>query len=135
MVNHRLSEGGRKDRLKDMAYRVCVVEDVIVAFFNRTGLMWFDTKLYVWRRLVGRDGKELPFILYAGAMAEYKGRLVVLYMTDEDEVHIPVNTSVRCMFVSLDRAGGKVCGTIHWSGILATVPFSFRFLHCLAVSD
>ncbi|WZZ16984.1 hypothetical protein YC2023_110073 [Brassica napus] len=29
--------------------------------------------------------------------------------------------SVRCMFVSLDRAGGKVCGTIHWSGILATL--------------
>ncbi|WZZ16985.1 LOW QUALITY PROTEIN: hypothetical protein YC2023_110074 [Brassica napus] len=74
MVNHRLSEGGRKDRLKDMAHRVCVVEDVLFAFFNRTGLMWFDTKLYVWRRLVGRDGKELPFILYAGAIGGIRGK-------------------------------------------------------------
>ena len=34
----------------------------------------------MWRTLFGRDGKELTFILDAGAMAEYEGRLVVLYM-------------------------------------------------------
>ncbi|RID54984.1 hypothetical protein BRARA_G02268 [Brassica rapa] len=134
MVSQRLSEGGSKDKLNDMAHSVCVVEDVMFAFFNKTGLMWFDTKLDVWRRLVGRDGKELMFILDAGAMAEYEGRLVVLYMGDEDIFDVPVTQSVRCMFVSLDRAGGKICGTIDWSGTVATVPFMFRFLHCLAVS-
>ncbi|KAF2572120.1 hypothetical protein F2Q70_00004483 [Brassica cretica] len=117
-----------------MAHRVCVVEDVLFAFFNKTGLMWFDTKLNVWRSLVGRDGKELTFILDGGAMVEYEGRLVVLYMGDEDVFDVPVAQSVRCMFVSLDRAGGKICGTIDWSGTVATVPFMFRFLHCLAVS-
>ncbi|KAJ4884529.1 Galactose oxidase/kelch repeat superfamily protein [Raphanus sativus] len=135
MVSQRPTEGGSKDKLKDMAHRVCVVEDVLFAFFNNTGLMWFDTKLNVWRRLVGRDGKELVITLYAGAMAEYEGRLVVFYMGGEDILYIPVTQSVRCMFVSLDRAGGKICGTIDWSGIVATVPFLFRFLHCLAVSD
>ena len=136
MVSKTLAEGGRKDRLKNVTVGcVCVVEDVLFAFFNPTGLMWFDTKLYVWRKLVGRDGKELPFILRADAMGEYEGRLVVLYMLAEKEVHNPVAKSVRCMFVSLDRAGDMICGTIDWSGIVATVPFLFRFLHCLAVSD
>uniref|UniRef100_M4F4N2 F-box domain-containing protein n=1 Tax=Brassica campestris TaxID=3711 RepID=M4F4N2_BRACM len=136
MVSKTLAEGGRKDRLKNVTVGcVCVVEDVLFAFFNPTGLMWFDTKLYVWRKLVGRDGKELPFILRADAMGEYEGRLVVLYMLAEKEVHNPVAKSVRCIFVSLDRAGDMICGTIDWSGIVATVPFLFRFLHCLAVSD
>ncbi|CAN6896918.1 unnamed protein product, partial [Brassica oleracea] len=80
MVSQRL-ERGRKDMLNDSAFTVCVVEDVLFAFFNRTGLMWFDTKLNVWRKLVGRDGKELlPFVLRAHAMVEYEGRLVVLCM-------------------------------------------------------
>nr|VDD56871.1 unnamed protein product [Brassica oleracea] len=135
MVSQRL-ERGRKDMLNDSAFTVCVVEDVLFAFFNRTGLMWFDTKLNVWRKLVGRDGKELlPFVLRAHAMVEYEGRLVVLCMLAEKEVHDPVTKSVRCMFVSLDRAGDLICGTIHWSGILGTIPYSFHFLHCLAVSD
>ncbi|CAH8361211.1 unnamed protein product [Eruca vesicaria subsp. sativa] len=129
MVSERLSDGGSKDKLKDMVYCVCVVEDVLFAFFNRTGLMWFDTQLNVWRSLVGRDGKELPLVPCVDGMAEYEGRLVVMY-TDFDG-----SNSVQCMFVSLDRARGKICGTIDWSGILATLPYSFRFLHCLAVSE
>ncbi|KAF3516236.1 hypothetical protein DY000_02062454 [Brassica cretica] len=91
MVSQRLSEGGgSKDKLNDMAHCVCVVEDVLFAFFNKTGLMWFDTTLNVWRTLFGRDGKELTFILDAGAMAEYEGRLMVLYMGDEDIFDVPV---------------------------------------------
>ncbi|KAL0713976.1 hypothetical protein Bca4012_020954 [Brassica carinata] len=134
MVSQRLSEDGSKCKLKETAHRVCVVEDVLFAFFSRTGLMWFDTNLNVWRKLVGRDGKELPFILYAEAMAEYDGRLVVFY-TYINEVHNSVTLSIQCLVVSLDRAGGKICGTIDWSGLVATVPFSVRFLHCLAVSE
>ncbi|KAJ4868744.1 Galactose oxidase/kelch repeat superfamily protein [Raphanus sativus] len=136
MVSHRLSEGdGSKDEFSDMPGSVCVVEDVLFAFFYGTGLMWFDTKLSVWRRLVGRDGKELPFNLNVADVAEYEGRLVVFY-TKINLVHYnPVNTSVQCIFVSLDRAGGKICGTVDWSGILATVPVSFRFIHCLPVSE
>ncbi|KAL0847585.1 hypothetical protein Bca101_020831 [Brassica carinata] len=98
--------------------------DVLFAFFNRTGLMWFDTKLNVWRRLVVRDGKELSFILHAEAMAEYDGRLVVFnYISPTDgwwavnEVD-KVTKNVQCMLVSLHRAGEKICGTIDWSDSL-----------------
>ncbi|KAJ4890274.1 Galactose oxidase/kelch repeat superfamily protein [Raphanus sativus] len=127
MVSQRLSEGGRKDVLNDSAFIVCVVEDVLFAFFSKSGVMWFNTKLNVWRRLLGRDGKELPFVLHANEMAEYDdGRLVVLYT---------VSKSVRCVVVSLHRSGDMICGTIDWSGVLGTVRHSFDFLHCLAVSD
>ncbi|KAG2329490.1 hypothetical protein Bca4012_020949 [Brassica carinata] len=136
MVSQRLEKGGRKDMLNDSAFLVCVVEDVLYAFFNRTGIMWFSTKLNVWRRLLGRDGKELPFILRADAMAEYDdGRLVVLYMSHKVEFDHTVTNSVQCMLVSLHRAGDMICGTIDWAGILGTVPFPVDFLHCLAVSD
>ncbi|CAN6903780.1 unnamed protein product [Brassica oleracea] len=136
MVSQRL-ERGRKDMLNDSAFTVCVVEDVLFAFFNRTGLMWFDTKLNVWRKLVGRDGKELlPFVLRAHAMVEYEGRLlVILYMLSEKEVYHTVAKSVRCMLVSLHRSGDMICGTVDWSGTMGTVTSSVNFLHCLAVSD
>ncbi|KAL0713973.1 hypothetical protein Bca4012_020951 [Brassica carinata] len=61
-------------------------------------------------------------------MAEYDGRLVVFnYISPTDgwwavnEVD-KVTKNVQCMLVSLHRAGEKICGTIDWSGIVATVP-------------
>ncbi|KAF8098486.1 hypothetical protein N665_0266s0054 [Sinapis alba] len=90
---------------KDTAYVVCVVEDVLFAFFNRSGIMWFDTKLSVWRRLLGSDGKQLP-----------------------------IQRRKACGFVHVG-AGDMICGTVDWSGVVCTVTYSFGFLHCLAVSE
>ncbi|KAJ0253712.1 F-box domain-containing protein [Hirschfeldia incana] len=134
MVSERLEKGGRrKETLKDTVDRLCVVEDVLFAFVRWNGVMWFDAKLCVWRRLVGRNGTPLPIILHETAMSEYDGRLVVLW--GEDEVDNTVTKNVWCMLVSLDRCGDRVCGTVDWYGTVATVPYLFRFLHCLAVSD
>ncbi|KAJ0253714.1 F-box domain-containing protein [Hirschfeldia incana] len=134
MESWRLEKGGRKEKLTETTDRVCVVEDVLFAFFNRTGLMWFDAKVKVWRRLVGRDGKEM-FIFHADAVAEYNGKLAVLFMWGESEVDDVVTKSVRCKLVSVHRARDRMCGTVDWSGVVGTVPDSFDFLHCLAVSD
>ncbi|KAG2257620.1 hypothetical protein Bca52824_076914 [Brassica carinata] len=135
MVSQRL-ERGQKDMLNDSAYLVCVVEDVLYAFFNQSGIMWFNTTLNVWRRLLDRDGKQLPFIFHADAKAEYEdGKLVILYMLREKEIYHTVAKSVRCMLVSLHRSGDMICGTVDWSGTMGTVPDSVNFLHCLAVSD
>ncbi|WZZ16982.1 hypothetical protein YC2023_110071 [Brassica napus] len=135
MVSQRL-ERGRKDMLNDSAFIVCVVEDVLYAFFYQSGIMWFNTKLNVWRRLLDRDGKELPFIFHVDAMAEYDdGKLVILYMLSEKEIYHTVTKSIRCMLVSLHRSGDMICGTVDWSGSMGTVPDSVDFLHCLAVSD
>ncbi|CAH8332443.1 unnamed protein product [Eruca vesicaria subsp. sativa] len=134
MVSQRL-ERGRKDKLSEIERCVCVVEDVLYACFGWSGIMWFNTKLNVWRSLVGRDGKQL-FYLYADSMAEYEGRLVVFYSNGIPNGNdVAVARNVLCEFVSLHRAGETICGTIDWSGIVATVPYSFRFLHCLSVSE
>ncbi|KAG2329487.1 hypothetical protein Bca52824_000667 [Brassica carinata] len=134
MVSQRLEKGGRKDTLKDTVDCVCVVDDVLFASVRWNGVMWFDTKLNVWRRLVGRDGKQLhSFTLHETSMAEHDGRLVVLW--GESEVGDTYTMNVQCVLVSLDRSGDRICGTVDWSGIVATVPYSFWFLHCLAVSE
>ncbi|CAH8384330.1 unnamed protein product [Eruca vesicaria subsp. sativa] len=132
MVSKRLKEGGREEMLRERVAGVCAVEDVLFALFDKSGLMWFDTKRNVWRRLVGREGKEM-FIFHADVMAEYDGKLVVLYMWGESRDTF--TKSVRCKLVSLHKAGDRICGTIDWSGVVASVPDWFDFLHCLAVSD
>ncbi|KAJ4890272.1 Galactose oxidase/kelch repeat superfamily protein [Raphanus sativus] len=140
MASQRLSEDdGSKVTFTDMAYHVCVVKDVLFALFSQTGLMWFDTKLNVWRNVVGRDGKELV-ISRVRAMSEYDGRLAVFtYIIPADRLRnlnaVDMKRKVECMLVSLDRAGEKICGTIDWSGIVATVPVRFKPQHCLAVSE
>ncbi|CAH8382739.1 unnamed protein product [Eruca vesicaria subsp. sativa] len=127
-VSEMITEGGRKNKFTGMAHSVCVVEDVLFAFFKEKGLMWFDTKLNVWRRLLVRDGKQLVISSVKG-MSEYDGRLVVFnYRTPTKALW-----DVQCILVSLDRVGEKICGTIDWSGVVATVPFLFSFQHCLAV--
>ncbi|CAH8384336.1 unnamed protein product [Eruca vesicaria subsp. sativa] len=137
MVTKRLSEGGRKYKLNDTVYCVCVVDDVLFAFFNWTGLMWFDTKRNVWRRLVGRNGKRLKKLstFSVKEMAEHDGKLAVFYQCFKTEEDFTVSEVVQCAIVSLHRAGDRICGTIDWFGVVGTLPFSFRFLHCLAVSD
>ncbi|KAF2619064.1 hypothetical protein F2Q68_00041563 [Brassica cretica] len=130
----------RMERFTDMAHSVCVVEDVLFAFFTRAGLMWFDTKINVWRRLVGPDGKDLVLSRVKGMSEYHDGRLVVFnYIIPTDDHGLwdvnEVTKNVQCMLVSLDRAGDKICGRIDWSGIVATVPLWFNFLHCLPVSE
>ncbi|KAJ4890110.1 F-box family protein [Raphanus sativus] len=141
MVSQRFREDdeGSKVKFTEMAYHVCVVEGVLFAFFTRIRLMWFDTKLNVWKKLIGRDGKELV-ISRVRTMSEYDGRLVVFtYNIPADVLRksnaVDMKIKVQCMLVSLDRVGEKICGTIDWSGIVATVPVWFNSQHCLAVSE
>ena len=134
MVSKTLAEGGRKDRLKNVTVGcVCVVEDVFFVCFDWNGIMWFDKKRNVWRRLVGGWEKRLFFSVKA--LAEHDGKLAVLYLYHRYENDSPITRGVWCELVSLHRAGHRICGTVDWSGIAGTVPSSFGFLHCLAVSN
>ncbi|ESQ46110.1 hypothetical protein EUTSA_v10000431mg, partial [Eutrema salsugineum] len=99
-------------------------------------LLWFDTKLNVWRRLVSRDGKQLS-LLRVQAMGEYEGKLAVFKPLDNlDQINETKSVNVSMFLVTLDMVGEKICGTIEWSGVVATIPYSsYWCLHCLAVSD
>lgn len=57
MVSNRLvefnsREGRRKEKLGEVVFWVCVVENVFYVCYCSSGLMWFDIKFNVWRRVV-----------------------------------------------------------------------------------
>lgn len=99
--------------------------------------MWFDTKLSVWRSLVGPDGNRLKKLstFSVKAMAEHDGKLALLYPCYKLENDLTFTRSFQCELVSLHRAGDRICGTSNWFGVVGTVPLSFPFLHFLAVSN
>ncbi|KAG2286609.1 hypothetical protein Bca52824_046213 [Brassica carinata] len=83
MVSKRLAEsnpreGRRKEKLDEAVSWVCVVENVLYACYCSSGLMWFDTKLNVWRRVVSRYAEEACHFGEQQAVAEYEGKLAVL---------------------------------------------------------
>ena len=99
--------------------------------------MWFDTKLSVWRSLVGPDGNRQKKLstFSVKAMAEHDGKLALLYPCYKLENDLTFTRSFQCELVSLHRAGDRICGTSDWFGVVGTVPLSFPFLHFLAVSN
>nr|VDD45700.1 unnamed protein product [Brassica oleracea] len=52
---------------------VCVVGNVLYACFTCCGLMWFNTKLKVWKRVVDRDGKDGKLEMYSSAAKKNEG--------------------------------------------------------------
>lgn len=106
------------ERLSDKMNCMCVVENVLYACFKSSGLMWFDTKLKVWRRLVDSDGKVSFFSLKnAEKMAEYEGKLAVFW-TQINTTDVVMKMDIRWRVIALDRVGdeirGKIRGLVLW---------------------
>ncbi|KAG2308053.1 hypothetical protein Bca52824_027801 [Brassica carinata] len=59
-------EGRRKENLNEALDWVCVVENVLYACYCSSGLMWFDSKLNVWRRVVSRYAERKCVALWSG---------------------------------------------------------------------
>ncbi|KAF2604973.1 hypothetical protein F2Q70_00027811 [Brassica cretica] len=112
---------------------MCVVENVIYACFKRSGLMWFDTKLKVWRRLIDSGGKATLCSFNAGKMAEYEGKLAVFWT--QINTNFVEKVDIRCRIIALDRVGEEIRGKIESSGSVATCSYSITLSHCLVVSD
>ncbi|KAG2286608.1 hypothetical protein Bca52824_046212 [Brassica carinata] len=136
VYNPREVEGERMDHMRRQKKKklnegvewVCVVENVLYACYCSSGLMWFDTKLNVWRRVVSRYAEEACHFGEQQAVAEYEGKLAVFEFVNHDLVN---NTeSVKMFLFSFHRAGERILGTMDWLGVVATVPFGSQFLHC-----
>ncbi|XP_013673937.1 F-box/kelch-repeat protein At2g22050-like [Brassica napus] len=113
---------------------LCVVENVLYACFKWGGLMWFNTKLKVWRRVVDRDGKDGKLELYSFAavkMVEYEGTIAFFWPLRNIDPH---KKDLTCKLIALDRVGEEINGRIEWSGIVATLPHNIRLKDCLVVS-
>ncbi|KAF3557616.1 hypothetical protein F2Q69_00016624 [Brassica cretica] len=103
---------------------LCVVENVIYACFKSSGLMWFDTKLKLWRRLVDSDGKVIFYSFNAEKMAEYEGKLAVFWSQINTD-HALMKMDIRCRMIALDRVGeeirGKMSGLVLWPHVRMTL--------------
>ncbi|KAL0741442.1 hypothetical protein Bca4012_082955 [Brassica carinata] len=108
----------------------CMVENVLYACYCSSGLMWFDTKLNVWRRVVSRYAEEVCRF-GEHAVAEYEGKLAVFEFINHDRVDNA--KSVKMFLFSFRRVGESILGTIEWSAIVAIVPSFSRILHCLGI--
>ena len=98
---------------------LCVVKNVLYACFQWSGLMWFNTKLKVWTRVVDRDGKDGKLELYSFAaqkMEEYEGNIAPFWpLANTDRT----KNDLICKLIALDRVGENIRGRIEWSGIAA----------------
>ncbi|KAJ4902741.1 Galactose oxidase/kelch repeat superfamily protein [Raphanus sativus] len=119
------------ERLHKAMDWVCAVENVLYACYDSRGLMWFDTKVKVWRSVV-MSLYALEACRYAKhAVAEYEGKLAIFQLIKHGRVE---NTkSVKMSLFSFHRVGERILGKIEWSGIVATDPSLSRFSHCLGM--
>ncbi|CAH2061551.1 unnamed protein product [Thlaspi arvense] len=135
----RESVSETRERVSEDVDGVCGVENVLYACFDRSGLMWFDTKLNVWKRLVCREGDHelvgsrcLPYGRSTDqlAMAEYEGKLAVF----QSVVSVKAESEIYMSLFALDRVGERLFGTIEWSGAVANIPHRYTVVHCLVAS-
>ncbi|CAF2100249.1 hypothetical protein HID58_094393 [Brassica napus] len=97
------------------------------------GLMWFNTKFKVWRRVVDRDGKDGKLELNSFAavkMVEYEGTIAFFWPLRNID---PNKKDLTCKLIALDRVGEEISGRIEWSGTV-TLPDNIILKDCLVVS-
>lgn len=143
IIVYNLRHGRRKEKLErpidNWVWCICVADKVLFAFFSKYGLMWLDTKRNVWRVVTG-DVQTLYRKLHGSVMAEYYGKLAIFWRerdigTSTKKKKNKKEEKIWCALIALDRVGEGIRGTIEWSGVVATIPYVCRFLHCLVASD
>ncbi|WZY95006.1 hypothetical protein YC2023_067335 [Brassica napus] len=117
-------EGIKNEATEMLSYVkfLCVVKNVLYACFQWSGLMWFNTKLKVWTRVVDRDGKDGKLEMYSFAaqkMEEFEGKIAFFWPLPNIDC---TKSELICKLIALDRVGENIRGRIEWSGIVATLP-------------
>uniref|UniRef100_M4EZL8 F-box domain-containing protein n=1 Tax=Brassica campestris TaxID=3711 RepID=M4EZL8_BRACM len=106
---------------------VCVMENVLYVYYARFGLMWYDTKLRVWRVVNGLD--HVKKVRSVG-MAEYYGKVALLW-----KEHGGCGKGIWCRMIAMGKCEEGVKGTAESAQLLGSVPDGYRMDHCLSVSD
>ncbi|KAL0856857.1 hypothetical protein Bca101_062011 [Brassica carinata] len=87
-------------------FYMCAVADVLYCYYFTHGLMGFDAKLKVWRRVVGLEKLGVA-IFHNAATVEYDGKLAIFW-------HGSSKKDIRCVLIMLDLIGDVIRGTIEW---------------------
>ncbi|KAF8085558.1 hypothetical protein N665_0663s0005 [Sinapis alba] len=121
---------------------VCVIDNVLYVYYARFGLMWYDTKLRLWR--VVNDLNHLKKVRSVG-MGEYYGKLALLWR-EYDWVFLAKKKKeydgfsgeqkeIWCRMIALDRSEDGISGTAESPKLLGSVPRFCRLHRVLSVSD
>ncbi|XP_010507714.1 PREDICTED: F-box/kelch-repeat protein At2g44700-like [Camelina sativa] len=124
----------RSEMLNDewLATGKCVIDNLLYVYFSRFGLMWYDSKLMLWKVVYGLDlGKPQGYI----AMAEYYGKLAFLWEEEKQSlVSSDESKEIWCRMIVLLRSDVGIHGTSEPSQLLGTVPHGYEMCHCLSLS-
>lgn len=117
----------------DVVWCMCVVADLLYAYYFRDGLMWLDAKRKIWKRVVGGccdDLKTLGVEFHEAVMEEYNGKLAIFWPGPLVERKI----KIKCALIALDWVGDGMRGKMEWSGTVAKMPHDYCFHNSFVVS-
>ena len=133
-------QGGRLETVKmpsDVVWCMCVVADLLYAYYFREGLMWLDAKRKIWKRVIGvgcNDLKAHGVNFHDAVMAEYNGKLAILWPEAEGNHLDRTEIRIRCALIALDWVGDGMRERIEWSGTVAEMPDNYSFHKIFVVS-
>ncbi|KAF8051410.1 hypothetical protein N665_1733s0009 [Sinapis alba] len=100
---------------------------------GKRGFFWYDKKLKRWRMVKGLEVLNKYCCVGVIAIANYGGKLLILWDKFEQHDQCQDNKEIWCSVVALElRSGGddEVWGIVEWASVVLTVPSSYVFLRC-----
>lgn len=97
--------------------KVCVVNSLIYVFYYEFGLMWYDLKEKIWKRVKG-----LCCDVGWYYVVECNGKFVLLWEDSEEKIW--------CVMIVLDKVGVEIYGRVEWSEFVGYV-YCYFYWFCL----
>ncbi|EOA18481.1 hypothetical protein CARUB_v10007028mg [Capsella rubella] len=117
----------------------CVIDNVMYCY-SCARYKWYDFEARKWIDVGGLEGLKryrsasTDFRNCMVELVNYGGKLAILW----DRFERPgrsQNKNIWCAMVVLEKGyGGSIWGKIEWVNVVLTVPKSFNFLSCIALS-
>ncbi|CAL9227313.1 unnamed protein product [Arabidopsis halleri] len=117
----------------------CVIDNVMYCY-SCSRYKWYDLEGRMWRDVKGLErlnryrSASNDFGNCMVELVNYGGKLAILW----DRFERPgrsQNKNIWCAMVVLNRGfGGSIWGKIEWVNVVLTVPKSYKFLRCIALS-
>ncbi|KAL0698069.1 hypothetical protein Bca4012_054191 [Brassica carinata] len=86
--------------------KACVINSLIYVFYYEIGLMWYDSKEKIWRKVKC----DLRCDVGRYQMVECSGKLALLWKDSEKKIW--------CAMIALDKVGVEIHGRVEWSGFV-----------------
>ncbi|KAG2319590.1 hypothetical protein Bca52824_012803 [Brassica carinata] len=103
--------------------KACVINSLIYVFYYEIGLMWYDSKEKIWRKVKC----DLRCDVGRYQMVECSGKLALLWKDSEKKIW--------CAMIALDKVGVEIHGRVEWSGfVLSGDGHPYAYWSCLGLS-